>query len=181
MAVLEKNHYEILGVTASSSKADIDRAYVARKTDGRLSSAALWSLERAYVTLSDPSQKRKYDSEQKKSTGEARRAERATRIPAIAPNIRGPFLTGAFALLGIILWLRVWPMVGWRFVTHAVGTDLVVGVTGEPLGTVLEYESDHRFANGAEARAYRIKLPGDGGERWLTRNEVNQLAWPAAR
>jgi len=189
----ERNHYQVLGVSYECTKPEVDRAYLALKTSGKLDAAALWELERAYVTLCDVNLKRKYDADLRRQAvrppAKAAAPESATPprpgpVPPhrpMRPATRIALLAGSGLVLLVVFMLRVWPMVAWRFQTFDAGTRLVSRSDGVPFGVVLQYESAHIFPSGSRSPAYRLQLSAGDVERWLTKEEVNQLATPAPR
>lgn len=196
MAQNERDYYETLRVTQKAAKAEIDRAYLARKQRTDLSGAEVWELERAYATLSDPNLKRRYDSERERTEAASKLADslgkekkkKETRRPvrlgetkrtAEDEQRRNRVLVGLLAALSVILVAVIWWQVGWRFRTFDVGSRLVYQVDGRPAGEVVEYSESHSFPRGVTAPAYRIRLDGNSEARWLSKSAANRLFEPA--
>lgn len=188
MAGADKTYYEILGIKPDAAKPEIDRAYLALKTGSQLQAEQLWALERAYVSLSDPNLKRKYDAEQlqRSETNQTRQTrqsssrgrERAPVDPIVAARRARLVLAVSGLAFALVIYTQVWPHFAVRYRTFPTGTVLVQVVNSQPFGTVVSFEGSHRFPQGKVAPAYLLRLV-NGEERWLPKLEVNALAEPA--
>ena len=189
MAEAEPTHYDVLEVSRSATRVEIERCYLDKKRGGQLSGPELWALERAYSTLCDPNQKRRYDSDLDSGAlalkqpppkpGEAPPTASSGRAPAARKwNLNQPrLLAAALVAFALAFAFVLWPYLGWRLQSFAVGTDLITATDQKPYGQVLEYRSDHAFPGGITAPAYRLRLPS-GAEAWVTKEEANQIALP---
>jgi curved DNA-binding protein CbpA len=192
-----RDYYSLLSVPRNASLREIEDAYRRLRVPGDDSPAAK-DVDRAYETLRDPNQKRKYDANladgrlarqdsrayaeqlyaEASPSAEARAAAKAKEkksAPALSPTTQRAILGAlAFALL-LVIALSVWPRYAYHFRMFEKGNHLESIHGGEFFGEVLEVEGKHVFPGGRSAPAYLVRR-SSGEEQWIPKADLNRLA-----
>lgn len=160
-----RDYYEVLGVSPSARREEIQLAYVLRKreilTSGEFTQA---ELKEAFEALINPG---------RRSVAAGSRPRPAAGSP---PAVSGMGLLALlFGVLAAVGMFYVWPRYAHHFRSFGPNDALVEIRTGKPFGTVLEVKKDYVFTNGKAGAAYRVRLEADGGEAWLPISDIQYV------
>jgi len=109
-------------------------------------------IRAAYEVLSDPGSRKKYDNGVAAKGG----------APAWTRSISlRQVLVPILVVTGVLLLVIVAPSLRTQFRNYEPGDEIYWAENGEPLGQVLSFDRNHRFASGVVAPAFEI-LPSSG-------------------
>ncbi|MFC2173631.1 hypothetical protein ACFLU6_13525 [Acidobacteriota bacterium] len=184
-----QTYYELLNLTIEANLMDIEKAYTATKEKARNDpNIDMAAVTKAFETLKNPNLKRKYDSDlaegrvakyhpeavprkeeqERYDFAKKRKKKRVLQNPAVAI----PFFLVLLIILGTTVYLRWGHLI--FLPTYESGTELVYKHDSQSFGTVLEFQSAHRFEGGVSEAAYKVRLL-NGSEIWVQKTELNKI------
>lgn len=168
------DYYQLLRITPSASKKDIDEAYHRLVKESNYdSSIDRIMVDTAYRILSNPKQKAAYDSiKDKREKGIA--AYAATMSRRKEEKWTAQKLVKLAAVLLVIAVIYYAFRFGHSFKSFDVGDTVYLSETHQKMGTIVQIEAEHNFGNMKEP-AYLIR--GPQGTNWFPEVEVKQRCY----
>jgi len=167
-----QGYYDALNVSVDASPEEIVLSFRFLKEAFRERRAKLniGLIQQAYEVLSDREKRRAYDAN---SLPVAASPERGRRGPS---RFNSPvLLAGLLAVLVVVLALVKGPDLRASLVSFAQGDQLYLLENGSAFGTVVGYQTEHRFHNGARAPAYLLRQ-ADGTETWYPARDLARIS-----
>lgn len=163
--------YQILNVGLDASAEEILLSYRFLKIAfrERRKKLNIGLIQEAYETLSDQEKRTEYDARSRPSAVAA-----SDRQGAVSPFSSPVLLLSLIAVFLIVLVVVKGPDMRAALISFHQGDRLYLMEDESSMGTVVSYESDHRFHNGAVAPAYLLREAG-GQEEWYPARDLVRL------
>ncbi len=168
-----QRYYAALNVSPTASFEEIKLSYEflkrAHQTGQRV--AHIGRIQAAYDTLANLQARARYDKGEVESTNAPTRAE----MLAAVKSMLGSTVTLGVAVAVLVGLVALTFAPTWVAATRSFspGDDLVWEETGEPIGRVVAFESDHEFSGGIRAAGYRIQ-PERGDPVWMPAGDLKR-------
>jgi curved DNA-binding protein CbpA len=161
--------YAALKVSPEASAVEINLSYKFLKDSYRENRKAIdiGKVQAAFKTLSDPSERRKYDNGGKVrlSTAAVRRRKQI--------NAMGILLVALIISSGVLFFL-VGPDIRAQLTSFSAGDQIYWRENGKPLGAVVTFEEHHAFPSGVVVPAYQIQPDSGGDLKWYPARDLKR-------
>jgi len=162
-------YYAALKVSPEASAVEINLSYKFLKDSYRENRKAIdiGTVQAAFKTLSDPSERRKYDN-----GGKVRPSAAAVRRRQQV-NLMSILLVALVVSSGVLLFF-IGPDIKAHLTSFSPGDQLYWRENGKPLGAVVTFEDHHSFPSGVVAPAYQIRTDSDGDLKWYPARDLKR-------